>query len=272
MKSVRVAIVVFALIAALLGAMGIPLPSEVARLLAAIGLPLPKSAVERELAEAVAKLPHTAGSFSSAKRWLYEDVYDKHRQTFYCGCDFNEDKAVNPRGCGLRPRRDEARALRVEAEHVFPASQFGYYRQCWREPERVCGEKINGRECCERADPVFEAAHNDLHNLFPAVGEVNGDRSNYRWGMIPGERREYGGCNIEVDRELRRAEPPEAVMGDIARTMFYMEKTYGFRLSGQQRKLFTAWHRQDRPDAWERERNRRIAKIQGRANPFIGDP
>ena len=58
-------------------------------------------------------------------------------------------------------------------------------------------------------------------------------------------------------------------MGDIARTMFYMEKTYGFRLSDQQRKLFTAWHRQDPPDAWERERNRRIAKIQGRENTFI---
>ncbi len=82
--------------------------------------------------------------------------------------------------------------------------------------------------------------------------------------MIPGEKRDYGRCNIEVNPNLRRAEPPEEVMGDIARTMFYMEDTYGFRLSDQQRKLFTAWHRQDPPDAWERERNRRIAKIQGR--------
>jgi deoxyribonuclease-1 len=268
MKSVRAAVVVLALIVVLLGAMGIPLSPEVARLLAEFGVPVPKSAVEKDSAE-VAKLPHTAGSFSTAKRWLYEDIYDKHHKTFYCGCDFDEAKTVDPKGCGLRPRRNEKRALRVEAEHVFPASQFGYYRECWREPQRVCGVKMSGRECCKRTDPVFEAAHNDLHNLFPAVGEVNGDRSNYRWGMIPGEKREYGGCNIEVDPELRRAEPPENVMGDIARAMFYMEKTYGFRLSDQQRKLFMAWHRQDLPDAWERERNQRIAKIQGQENPFI---
>jgi deoxyribonuclease-1 len=271
MKSMRITVMVLALVVVLLGAMGMPLPPEVARLLAELGIPVPKSMVETELSEVVAKPPHTAGSFSSAKRWLYEDVYDKHRKTFYCGCDFDEDKAVDPPSCGLRPRRNEARALRVEAEHVFPASQFGYSRRCWREPEAVCGKKISGRECCERADPVFEAAHNDLHNLFPAVGEVNGDRSNYRWGMIPGEKREYGGCNIEVDHDLRRAEPPEGVMGDIARAMFYMEKTYGFRLSDQQKKLLTAWHRQDPPDPWERERNRRIAKIQGRGNPFIRD-
>ncbi|MBK8327588.1 MAG: endonuclease [Moraxellaceae bacterium] len=43
---------------------------------------------------------------------------------------------------------------------------------------------MTGRQCCESQDPVFETAHNDLHNLFPAIGEVNGDRSNYNWGMV----------------------------------------------------------------------------------------
>jgi deoxyribonuclease-1 len=28
-------------------------------------------------------------------------------------------------------------------------------------------------------DPTFEAAHNDLYNLFPAKGEINGDRKDY---------------------------------------------------------------------------------------------
>ncbi len=32
----------------------------------------------------------------------------------------------------------------------------------------------------------------DLHNLVPAVGEINGDRSNYRFGMISGERYRCG--------------------------------------------------------------------------------
>jgi deoxyribonuclease-1 len=108
-----------------------------------------------------------------------------------------------------------------------------------------------------------------LYNLFPAEGEINGDRRDYNWGMIPGEKRAFGTCNIEVDSSTRRAEPPETVMGDIARIMFYMEETYGFRLSNQDRQLYTAWSRQDPPDAWEVERTRRIKAIQGKGNRFV---
>ncbi len=223
-----------------------------------------------EKADTEVDLPAVPASFSAAKRQLYS-LYDDHRLTFYCGCAFNAERKVDLRGCGVKPRKNPKRAGRVEAEHVFPAYDFGRQRACWR--ESLCtdkkGKPFKGRRCCEAIDPVFRAAHNDLHNLFPAVGEVNGDRSNYRWGMIPGEKREYGGCNIEVDSGTRRAEPPETVMGDIARVYFYMEKTYGFSLSDQQRQLFTAWNRMDPPDAWELERNRRVQAIQGLDNPFI---
>ena len=37
------------------------------------------------------------------------------------------------------------------------------------------------------------------------------------------------------------------------------------------RKLYEAWNRQDPPDSFERERNRRIRALQGNANPFVGD-
>jgi deoxyribonuclease-1 len=40
-------------------------------------------------------------------------------------------------------------------------------------------------------------------------------------------------------------------------------------ISGKNRKLFEAWAKADPPDAWERERAKRIAKRQGNANPFI---
>jgi deoxyribonuclease-1 len=66
-------------------------------------------------------------------------------------------------------------------------------------------------------------------------------------------------------------EPPNNVKGDVARVMFYMEDTYGFRLSDQDRKLFTVWSKQDAPDAWEIERNQRIAKIQDKENRFISE-
>ncbi|MFO1392121.1 MAG: endonuclease [Agitococcus sp.] len=220
----------------------------------------------------LANLPKSPASFESAKKILYNEIYKGHNITFYCGCDYDpKSKQVDWKSCGFKPRKNPERARRIEAEHVMPAHQFGNFRQCWREPQKVCPEKeMTGRQCCEAKDPVFETAHNDLHNLFPAIGEVNGDRSNFNWGMVEGNKREYGACSIEIDESIRRAEPPNNVKGDVARVMFYMEDTYGFRLSDQDRKLFTVWSKQDPPDAWEKERNQRIAAIEGKENRFIG--
>ncbi|MCP5426563.1 MAG: endonuclease [Gammaproteobacteria bacterium] len=276
--------IVVLLLSVVLGAFGIGLrtfpelashlPPEVRELLATAAKYLPDKNSEHvstsEPSQAAkASLPNTATSFSAAKRLLYEEIYRDHRITFYCGCRYDKARHVDLESCGVTPRKNATRAQRVEAEHVFPAHQFGNFRACWRDPVKVCGTKMSGRECCEKSDPVFIAAHNDLMNLYPAVGEVNGDRSNYNWGMIPGERRDYGRCDIEVDSSIRRAEPPDAVMGDIARVMFYMSDTYGFRLSQQDQQLYTAWSRQDPPDAWEIERDRRIKAIQGKGNRFI---
>ena len=123
------------------------------------------------------------------------EVYRDRRVDFYCGCRFDADKQVDAAGCGLQARSDSRRATRIEIEHVFPAAQFGNFRQCWREPREFAecttagGRRLGGRECCEKVDPVFRAAHNDLHNLYPVVGEVNGDRQDYNWGMLAGEQR-----------------------------------------------------------------------------------
>lgn len=221
----------------------------------------------------LAKLPNSPDSFGTAKRILYEEIYKGHAISFYCGCDYNpKTKKPDWKSCGFKPRKNPERASRIEAEHVMPAHQFGNFRQCWREPKKVCPEKdMTGRQCCEAKDEVFETAHNDLHNLFPAIGEVNGDRSNYNWGMVEGNKPEYGACPIKIDESIRRVEPPNNVKGDVARVMFYMEDTYGFRLSDQDRKLFTVWSKQDAPDAWEIERNKRIAAIEGKENRFISE-
>lgn len=219
----------------------------------------------------LANLPKSPASFESAKKILYNEIYQGHNITFYCGCDYDpKAKTVDWQSCGYKPRKNPERARRIEAEHVMPAHQFGNFRECWRKPEKVCaGKDLTGRQCCEAEDPLFEAAHNDLHNLFPAVGEVNGDRSNFNWGMVEGNKREYGVCPMEIDESIRRAEPPDNVKGNVARVMFYMEDTYGFKLSDQDRQLFTVWSKQDPPDDWEIERNQRIAAIEGKENRFI---
>jgi deoxyribonuclease-1 len=220
-------------------------------------------------------LPHTPSTFTAAKKALYDQVYFDHRVTFYCGCTYSPDRQIDLASCGLQALADKPRAQRIEAEHIFPAAQFGNFRPCWRSPgdfpecAKSGGKTLSGRACCQAVDPVFEAAHNDLFNLVPAVGEVNGKRSDFNWGMIPGEPRVFGTCNFEVDSSIRRAEPPESVQGDVARTMFYMADTYGFNLSRQDQQLYTAWSRQDPPDAWEVERNRLIKAIQGKDNKFV---
>jgi deoxyribonuclease I len=65
-------------------------------------------------------------------------------------------------------------------------------------------------------------------------------RSNYSFAMIPGEKRKFGKCDMEI--EGRKAEPPPDKRGHIARTYFYMDWAYPGHgiISKKNRKLFEA--------------------------------
>jgi deoxyribonuclease-1 len=207
------------------------------------------------LSIALAGVLPTTPSFGTAKKRMYA-IY--MGPTFYCGCPYI-DKTVDLAACGMADLTS-TRAQRTEAEHVVPAWAFGHYRECWAE---------GGRSHCLKADSVFKTAHSDLYNLVPAVGQVNGDRSNYAWADLDGEPRAYGDCDFEVDRESKLAEPPPAVRGDIARTYFYMEWQYGLPIGDTERWMLLAWHQADPPDSAERSRAARIQEVQGNANPFV---
>ncbi len=208
-------------------------------------------------------------SFSKSKRILAKQVYIDHQLSFYCGCDYSlkpkpnnaSKKRLTPDwvSCGYKPRKQPKRASRIEWEHVMPAHHFGQHMQCWRN---------GGRKACKK-DPLFKKLESDMHNLVPAIGEVNGDRSNYKFGMISGEKRVYGQCDVEINFKAKRAEPTPEIRGNIARIYFYMSDRYGVNLSKQQTKLMKSWAKQDPVDAWERERNLRIKKVQGHGNPFV---
>ncbi|QGG80818.1 deoxyribonuclease I [Litorivicinus lipolyticus] len=181
-------------------------------------------------------------------------------RTFYCGCRFF-DRRINAAACGYEIRKQPERGRRMEWEHVMPAWQLGHQRACWRDGKR---------KGCERNDPEYLRMATDLHNLVPSVGELNGDRSNFPFGNIRGERRVYGACDFEVDFKARKAEPPAHRQGDIARIYFYMRDRYGLLLGRSQTYLLTQWAAQDPVDQWERVRNQRIARIQGNANCYVG--
>lgn len=213
-----------------------------------------------------------ARDYREAKDWLFEEVVAGRRETLYCCCAFDRSKRPDLASCGYVPLRPGSeRAQRVEVEHVIPASWIGGDRPCWR--QAICtdgaGRRFKGRACCEAVDTNYNRAANDLQNLWPTIGEVNGERQNYRFGIIPGEVRAFGRCDFEIDREGRVVEPRPEVRGDIARIGLYMELVHGVRLSAHHRALFSAWNRADPPDAAEQERNARIRRLQGLGNPFV---
>ena len=212
------------------------------------------------------------GSFSTAKRELMQ-IHRDHAKTFYCGCAFSSSKAIDLKSCGYTPRSSAKRARRVEFEHVVPASELGHAFAQWEQGHPSCrtskGKPYKGRRCLEKTSAPFRLMQADMHNLQPAIGEVNGDRSNYPMATLSGEARAYGACDVEIRDQ--RIEPSERVRGDIARTYLYMDWAYpgvGL-LDAAQRRMFEAWSQADPPDRWERTRAARIQKVQGNANPFI---
>ena len=54
-----------------------------------------------------------------------------------------------------------------------------------------------------------------------------------------------------------------------ARIYFYMHDRYDFQMSRQQERLLMAWDARYPPTEWERERDRRIARVMGHSNPFV---
>ena len=204
-------------------------------------------------------------NFNHAKKVLPR-VYADRESDFYCACPYR-GKEMNLQACGVKPRKQAARAQRLEWEHVVPAWTIGHQRICWQ--TKING-KTGGRRHCARTDPEFLRAEGDLVNLVPAVGEINGDRSNYGysvWTNTPAPM--YGQCQTIVDFQSRAIQPRPAIRGEIARIQFYMADMYRLRLSRQESRLFCAWAKQFPISPWEKLRDSRIVALQGNGNPYV---
>lgn len=208
-------------------------------------------------------------NFSAAKVLLRETVYadqnyQGHLGTLYCGCDWQwtgkSGGVVDMHSCGYTIRSQAHRAKRIEWEHIVPASWLGRQRQCWQE---------GGRKNCNATDPVFNVMEADMHNLSPVIGEVNADRSNYRFGVVKHAEQQYGRCSSKTDFNGRVFEPRDEVKGFVARVNFYIHDRYQLSMSPAQQKLFMDWHTKYPVSEWELERNNRIAKHMGHDNEFV---
>jgi deoxyribonuclease-1 len=225
---------------------------------------------------------HGIKVFDEAKKELGR-IYAAASQhiDLYCGCTFlaspGHGMRVDLTSCGYVPARDAARAERIEWEHAVPAAAFGHTFAEWREGHPKCvdakGKRFRGRKCARMASAEFARIEADLHNLFPVVGEVNGLRADFPMGVgnSSGGTFHFGACQSAIERGVFMPRPE--VRGDLARAYKYMDKSYPERslIDDVHRAVFDAWDKGDPPDAWERDRNKRIAARQGNSNTFIGD-
>ncbi len=206
-------------------------------------------------------------NFTQAKKRLVQ-IYEEHPNqqiTFYCRAPFTivrngkktrleivKSDKYTPRNATTKKGDVNQRAWRVEWEHIMPAENFGRHLACWKE---------GGRKACKR-DPLFAKMESDMLNLVPAVGEVNGDRSNYRYAQAPKNMAfdQYGGCKVRTDFKDRRFYPADYSKGWIARAYLHMSQAYGINLAKAERQLMEAWNKMYPPSAWEIERTQIIKK------------
>jgi deoxyribonuclease-1 len=68
----------------------------------------------------------------------------------------------------------------------------------------------------------------------------------------------------------RKAEPPKAARGQIARTYLYMNDVYArYSMSKSQNQLMTAWDKTYPVDAWECARAKKITHLQKNDNNVV---
>ncbi|WP_083986022.1 endonuclease [Helicobacter enhydrae] len=197
-------------------------------------------------------------SFREAKlklKEMYRQLGKAYQKDFYCQAPFKitssglivqDSDRFTPRATKQKKqkqqkkRRKIKRCKRIEWEHIMPAQNFGQHFACWREAK---AKGIDSRRYCEKTSPKFAQMEADLYNLVPAIGQINGDRSNFRYaqdteGMTFGQ---YGKCQVKSDPAHKRFYPADYSKGFIARTYLYMSKKYHIPLSKQEYSLMRAW-------------------------------
>jgi deoxyribonuclease I len=221
----------------------------------------------------VIALSLNANNFSDSKKILLKKIYIDNQNTFYCNNPYKikkveykeialiekNEKYYSPNKIFLSNGNLNERAKKIEWEHVVPAYTFGHHLPCWQN---------GGRKACKK-DLLFNEIESDMHNLVPAIGEVNEKRSNYKYGYSEPKKIQFGNCEFEIDFKYKRAYPKDDIRGDIARIYFYMNEKYKIELSAQEKKMFEIWNKQDPVSKWERIKNNRVEQYQGNRNKFI---
>jgi hypothetical protein len=121
---------------------------------------------------------------------------------------------------------------------------------------------------------VYEHQQSDLHHLYPTRADANSARGSLGYGEVTrAPDLSYSPSSLGLDQGGRPVfEPHDGVKGDLARTYFYMSTRWRMELNPREEEVMRLWHEQDPVDAWELERDTRVARLQGNHNPFVHCP
>lgn len=207
-------------------------------------------------------------SWSKTKRLADRLIHADDANEFYCGCPYKSNRTASGSGrilsfkaCGYRrPVAHRNRARVLEWEHVVPASLMPARQfRCWTE---------GGRQECERSNPRAQAMIFDLHNLVPAVGQVNALRGDKRYSQLPDVAvGQFGMCAVKQSSE--GFEPADCKKGDVARVWLYMRERHGVEIPDAELAMFERWSKFDPVSRWESRRERRVAAHTRVNNPFV---
>lgn len=208
--------------------------------------------------------PRTFKKAKQQARHVYRQI--QPLQSFYCQCHVQyQGKKLIPdlQSCQYQIRKNANRAQRIEWEHIVSAWEMGHHRRCWQQAQG------SSRRFCRKNDAQFRLMEAELHNLVPAIGEVNSDRSNYAFGLVTQSQTDYGACSVKINFKHKVVEPPTSTRGNIARIYLFMEKKHGVIINQSRKKMFQLWDQMDPVDPQECQRDRLIAQKIGYHNPFV---
>jgi len=225
-------------------------------------------------------------SFYAVKQEMLGKIYYDHQRTLYCNAEFNGRKQIKkPKGFRLPNIRNvdfkvydiseeelQNKATRMEWEHIVPAENFGRTFTEWSKGHANCvsnkGKRFKGRSCAVQESEEFRYMYTDMYNLYPSIGAVNYLRANFNFTQFnPNDniKNLFGSCKLKIYHN--KVEPADAVKGFIARTYFYMERTYSrYKIGEPMRGILRNWDKIYPITDWECRRAYRIEKVQGNAN------
>lgn len=197
---------------------------------------------------------HTSVGYGSArvflmgKFYLIKDNSGYGVKDVYCDRDHVSSDFIR----GEEPGPDKVPdSTIINVEHTWPQSRFtGKYRA--------------------------DIQKSDLHHLFPTDSQMNSVRGNNWFGEVVKDTKILKCKNVRFGKTASGGhdvfEPPKEHQGNVARALFYFSTRYDLPIDPNQEAFLRKWNKEDPVDAEERDRNDKIAAVQGNRNPFVDYP